>query len=117
MFSIFLQAAPGQGGGAFMPIMLIGMVAVMYFFMIRPQQKRAKEQKMFQDSLGTGEKIVTASGIHGRITRMNEDGTVVVEIDRNTNVTMDRSAISVDMTMAYRKKSGQSTETGTTTTN
>ena len=97
---VFLQA---QGGSGMMPVLLIGMVAVMYFFMIRPQQKRQKEQKKFQESLVTGDRVVTLSGIHGRITRVKDDGTVVIEVDRNTNITMDRSAISSEMTLAHRK--------------
>lgn len=109
ILSIFLQAQPG-GGGAMMPIMLVGMIAVMYFFMIRPQQKRAKEQKKFAESMNTGDKIVTASGIHGRITRANDDGTLVIEVDRNTNITMDRSAISMEMTTAYQKRTNVTPE-------
>lgn len=104
-----LQAQPG--GGAMMPIMLVGMIVVMYFFMIRPQQKRAKEQKKFAESMGTGDKIVTTSGIHGRIVRNNEDGTIVIEIDRNTNITLERQAISMEMTMAHQKKTGQAATT------
>ena len=100
---LFLAAAPG-GGGAMMPLMLVGMIAVMYFFMIRPQQKRAKEQKKFAESMNTGDKIVTSSGIHGRITRTNDDGTLVVEVDRNTNITLERSAVSMEMTTAYQKR-------------
>ncbi len=61
-----LQAQPG-GGGYMMPLMLVGMIVVMYFFMIRPQQKRAKEQKKFAESMTTGDKIITTSGLHGRI--------------------------------------------------
>lgn len=99
---VLLQAQPG--GGGMMPVLLIGMVAVMYFFMIRPQQKRAKEQKKFQESLVTGDKVVTLAGIHGRIVRVNAEGTVVIEVDRNTNITMDRSAISSEYTLAHRKK-------------
>lgn len=100
--ALLLQAQPA--GGQMMPVLLIGMVAVMYFFMIRPQQKRAKEQKKFQESLVTGDKIVTLAGIHGRIVRVNADDTVVIEVDRNTNITMDRSAISSEYSLAYRKK-------------
>lgn len=99
---VLLQAA--GGGGGMMPLLLIGMVAVMYFFMIRPQQKRAKEQKKFQESLVTGDRIVTIAGIHGRITRVNNDGTIVIEVDRNTNITMDRSSISSEMSLAMRKR-------------
>jgi preprotein translocase subunit YajC len=106
--NLILQAAPG-GGGAMMPIMLVGMIAVMYFFMIRPQQKRAKEQKKFAESMNTGDKIVTSSGIHGRITRANEDGTLMIEVDRNTSLTMERSAVSMELTMAYQKRAAAGT--------
>ncbi len=99
-----LQAAPAPGGGMMMPIMLVGMIAVMYFFMIRPQQKRAKEQKKFAESMNTGDKIVTSSGIHGRIVRANEDGTLAIEIDRNTTITIERQAISMEMTQAAQKR-------------
>ncbi len=108
-----LQAQPG--GGAMMPIMLVGMIVVMYFFMIRPQQKRAKEQKKFAESMGTGDKIITTSGIHGRIVRTNEDGTIVIEIDRNTNVTIERQAISMEMTQAYLKRTGQTSASSVAT--
>ena len=71
---------------------MIGMVVVMYFFMIRPQAKRAKEQKKFSESVITGEKIVTASGIHGTISDMNE-GKVLIQIAENTRVWFDKTAI------------------------
>lgn len=102
MNSIFLQAAPGNG--YLMPIMMVGMIAVMYFFMIRPQAKRAKEQKAFGESIGTGEKIITTAGIHGTINRVNEDGTIQLEIARGTFITIDRSAVSMEMTQTHRKK-------------
>lgn len=83
---------------------LIAMIAVMYFFMLRPQMKRAKEQKEFSNSTNVGDVVVTTAGIHGKIIRQNEDGTVQVEIDRNTVVKMEKSSISMEMTMALRKK-------------
>lgn len=104
--SIMLQAGQGGLGGSMGMIMMVGMIVVMYFFMIRPQQKRAKEQKKFTESTGTGDKVIMTSGIHGRIVRTNEDGTVAIEIDRNTTVTVERQAISMEMTMAYQKKNG-----------
>jgi preprotein translocase subunit YajC len=85
-------------------IFMVGMIGVMYFFMIRPQMKRAKEQKAFSNENNVGDTIVTTAGIYGKIMKTNEDGTISVEIDRNTVVKMDRSAISMEMTMAYRKK-------------
>lgn len=101
--NIFLQAQPQQNPWM-MPALMIGMVFVMYFFMIRPQQKKAKEQKKFAEAIGTGDRIVTTSGIHGKIVRTNDDGTILVEVDRNTNITMERQVISMDMTQAYNKK-------------
>lgn len=102
--NVLLQAQ--QPGGAFMPIFMIGMIVVMYFFMIRPQQKKAKEQKLFAEKLVAGERVVLTSGIHGRIVRTNDDGTLTVEIDRNTNITVERQAVSMEMTNAYLKKTG-----------
>jgi len=83
---------------------LIAMIAVMYFFMLRPQMKRAKEQKEFSNSTNVGDLVVTSAGIHGKIIRQNEDGTLNVEIDRNTVVKMEKSSISMEMTMALRKR-------------
>jgi len=100
--TIFLQATGGSPSITI--IMMVGMIAVMYFFMIRPQSKRAKEQKAFGESIGTGEKVITTAGIHGTINRINEDGTIQLEIARGTFITIDRSAVSMEMTTAYRKK-------------
>jgi preprotein translocase subunit YajC len=104
---LLLQAggpAAGPLGGGFGPIFLGLMFVVMYFFMIRPQSKRAKEQKKFADNMTSGEHIVTTAGIHGDITNVNADGTLKLEVSRNTFLTIDRSAVSMDMTMAARKK-------------
>ncbi len=86
-------------------VFMLGMIGVMYFFMIRPQMKKAKEQKEFSNSTNVGDTIVTTSGIYGKILKVNEDGTISVEVDRNTILKMDRSAISMELTLAYRKKS------------
>ncbi len=96
----FLQA--GGGASSFTPlIFMVGMFAVMYFFMIRPQQKKAKDQRAWVDELKKGDKIVTISGIHGTITQVTPDNPVVVlEIAINTNIKIDKSAISLDMTKA-----------------
>lgn len=85
-------------------VFMVGMIAVMYFFMIRPQMKKAKEQKEFSNSTNLGDSIVTIAGIHGKIVKLNDDGTLSVEIDRNTIVKMEKSAISMEMTIALRKK-------------
>lgn len=114
-FALLLQA-PAQPGGSWMPLMMVGMIVVMYFFMIRPQQKKAKEAKAFADSMNTGDHIVTTAGIHGRIVRTNEDGTVEIEIARNTVMTIERQAISMEMTKAYLTKNPTKTNTTVETT-
>ncbi len=108
--TLLLQAAPG---GGLMPFFFIGMIVVMYFFMIRPQAKRAKEQKKFADSMNANEQIVTTAGIHARINRANEDGTLQIEISRGVYMTIERSAVSMEMTMAARKKAAPATEVAT----
>ena len=95
-------------------LMMLGMAAVMDFFMIRPQARRAKEQKKFAEAMGVGETVVTTAGIHGRIQRMNDDGTVDVEVARNTTMRMERNAISMEMTNALNKRKG-TTAAATTT--
>lgn len=105
---MLLQAAPGaQPGGQWaFPGMMLLMVVVMYFFMIRPQAKKAKEQKKFAETIGAGEQIVTTAGIHGRIAKVNDDDTLKLEVSNNNFITIDRAAVSMDMTAAFRKKSG-----------
>ncbi len=102
--AIMLQAA-APGGSPYMSIILmVGMFVVMYFFMIRPQAKRAKEQKKFADSMNAGEYIITTGGIHGTIQRSNEDGTLQLETGRGNFMKIERSAVSMEATAAYRKK-------------
>ena len=95
---------------------MVGMIVVLYFFMIRPQAKRAKEQKKFAESISAGEKIITTAGIHGQITRVNEDGTLQIEVGRGTFMTIERSAVSMELTAAYRKKTEAATSGVATTT-
>jgi preprotein translocase subunit YajC len=77
----------------FLPIIL--MFVVIYFLMIRPQQKRQKLEKEFEKGLKVGDKIITKSGIHGRITELTED-TAVIETMAG-KIKMERSAISLEL--------------------
>lgn len=101
--AIMLQAAPG-GNPYITTIFMVGMFVVMYFFMLRPQAKRAKEQKKFAESMTEGEYVITTAGIHGTIQRTNDDGTMMLEIARGTLIKIERQAISMETTAAYRKK-------------
>ncbi|MDV7396673.1 preprotein translocase subunit YajC [Arthrospira platensis SPKY1] len=78
------------------------MFAVIYFFMIRPQQKRAKQEKSFEESLKVGDRIITKSGIHGKVAELSE-GTVVVETMAG-KLKMERSAISMELSAKLQEK-------------
>ena len=84
----------------FLPFIL--MFVVVYFFMIRPQQKRAKQEKEFETALKVGDKIITKSGLHGKVAELSE-GTVVIETMAG-KLKMERSAISNEMSEALNKK-------------
>jgi len=84
----------------FAPFIL--MFVVIYFFMIRPQQKRAKNEKEFESALKVGDKIITKSGIHGKIAEL-ADTTVIIET-MSGKLKMERSAISMEMSAALAKK-------------
>jgi preprotein translocase subunit YajC len=84
------------------PIMLLflgGFLVVFWLFFIRPQTKQAKEAKDFQSTLDKGARIVTSGGIHGKIIK-SEDNTVLIEVDNNVKMRIERSAISMEMTKA-----------------
>lgn len=85
---------------SFLPFIL--MFVVIYFFMIRPQQKRAKQEKQFESDLKVGDKIVTKSGIHGKIAELAAT-TIVIETMAG-KLKLERSAISMEMTQALNKK-------------
>jgi len=78
------------------------MFVVIYFFMIRPQQKRAKNEKEFESSLKVGDRIVTKSGFHGKIAELAET-TVVIET-MSGKLKLERSAISLELSAALNKK-------------
>ena len=84
----------------FAPFIL--MFVVIYFFMIRPQQKKAKQEKEFESSLKVGDRIITKSGLHGKIAEVSE-GTVVIET-MSGKLKMERSAISMEMSAKLAEK-------------
>ncbi|MCC7521120.1 MAG: preprotein translocase subunit YajC [Flavobacteriaceae bacterium] len=78
------------------------LFAVMYFFMIRPQMKRQKAERTFQDSIKKGSKIVTTSGMHGKIVEINEtDGTLVIET-LSGKIKFEKSAVSMELSKKYQ---------------
>lgn len=86
-------AAPAQSGGMGSIIMIVALIAIFYFFMIRPQSKKQKEMKKFREGLKSGDKVITAGGIHGRIREIKANGTVVLEIADAVKITIDGTMI------------------------
>ncbi|WP_394776790.1 preprotein translocase subunit YajC [Flavobacterium sp.] len=84
----------------FAPYLL--MFVVLYFFMIRPQQKRAKNEKEFESGLKVGDKIITKSGFHGKIVELAETSAVIETMSGKLKI--ERSAISMEMSAASVKK-------------
>jgi preprotein translocase subunit YajC len=83
------------GSGANQLVMIILMIAVFYFFMIRPQMKKQKELKKFREGLKTGDKIVTIGGIHGKILEI-ADTTVLIQSE-GSKIRVEKSAVSSAM--------------------
>jgi len=95
--TIFLQAA---GGSAMPQLIMFGLIAIVfYFFMIRPQVKRQKDQKSFASDLKKGDKVITTSGAHGRVVDLN-DTTIVLEHESGHKTRYEKSAISLESSKA-----------------
>lgn len=94
LFITFLQGsgAGGAGGGNMMWFLLIAMFAIMYFFMIRPQNKKQKEIANFRKSLEVNQRVITAGGIHGKIKEI-QDNYVILEIADNVKIKIDKNSI------------------------
>lgn len=100
--SILLQA---QGSSAMVQLLFMGaIIAVFYFFMIRPQQKKAKEQKKFIEEIKKGDDVVTIGGAHGRVAELEGD-TFILEVEKGGRIRFSKSSISMESTKsAYAKK-------------
>lgn len=95
-FNVILQEQAQQGNWTF--LIMMGLIfVVMYFFMIRPQQKKQKELAKFRSSLAKGDKVVTVGGIYGVVAEIKEQY-ILVEVDSNVKLRIDKSAIVKDIT-------------------
>ncbi|MEN9639181.1 MAG: preprotein translocase subunit YajC [Bacteroidota bacterium] len=92
-------AAPASGGSGWSTIAFMGaFFAIFYFFMIRPQMKKAKEQKKMQEALKVGDKVMTIGGVHGEIIELDAT-TVILKLDQG-RMRIERAAISTDRTIS-----------------
>lgn len=102
-FTFILLQASEEAPGFFSPSNLLLMGALMltfWFFWIRPQSKKIKEQNAFMDEIGKGSKIVTMGGIHGKILK-DEEHTYLIEIDANTKLKISKTAVSKELTKEF----------------
>jgi len=102
MNNLILLQTPA-GGGTLQLLLLGGMILVFWLFMIRPQAKKAKEAKKFQENMEKGTKIVTIAGIHGTVNKVNEDGTILLETSPGSYMKIEKSAISMEWTQNINK--------------
>ena len=93
------QAQQGAGAGWGFIVMMVLIFAIMWWFMIRPQQKRQKEIRKFQNALSEGTKVVTGGGIYGTVKRIdNASNTVEVEVARGVVITVDKGYVFANAT-------------------
>lgn len=103
-FLLVLLQIGGEGEGGWMSMLpLFAILIVFYFFFIRPQTKKNKEQKAFRENLKKGDKIVTLGGIHGKIAELKET-TVIIEAGNQVKLTIERSAVVMDTSEVGAKK-------------
>lgn len=100
LLNIFLQAAGGSALGGLLPFLLI--IVVMYLFFFRPQMKKQKEENKFRQEISKGMRVVTGSGIHGKILEI-KDNTIILESE-NSRLRVERSAISKELSAQYQGK-------------
>ncbi len=101
---VLAAQAAQQGGGFGMIFMLIAIFVIMYFFMVRPQQKRQKKIREFQNSLTEGSSVVTSGGIYGTVKRIDQaKNTIDLEIAKGVVVTIDKGSVFQDMAQGQVK--------------
>jgi preprotein translocase subunit YajC len=100
-FTIILQASQGSSWPSM--LFMVAIIGIFYFFMIRPQQKKAKDQKKFVEEVKKGDLVVTIGGAHGRVAEI-EDDTFIIEFERGTRVKFSKSSVSMESTKALNSK-------------
>src|SRR5881392_318700 len=108
LLNTVLLMAPQTGTGADQSplptfLMMGAIILVFWLFMIRPQAKKAKDQKKYIENMQKGDKIVTIAGIHGTINKVNDDGTIQLEISPGSYIKIEKSAISLEWSQAANK--------------
>ena len=83
-------------------LMFGAIILVFYFFMIRPQQKKVRDQKKFREELTKGMMVITIGGLHGKLIAIDDD-TITLEVDKGVRLTFDKASVSMEATMRLQK--------------
>jgi preprotein translocase subunit YajC len=94
MFILMAGGQQGQQGGIMSFLPLIAIVVVFYFFMIRPQMKKAKDQKKYIEALKKGDKVLTIGGIYGKVVEVRDNGTILMEVEDGGKMLISKNAVS-----------------------
>lgn len=105
LLNYILMASPAEGSdsnplGMFLP--LVAIMVIFWLFMIRPQAKKQKELRKFRESIQKGDKVITAGGIYGKVASI-KDNQVVLQVDENTKLTVDKTSVLKDSTDLQQK--------------
>ncbi len=104
LLNILLQAAPAvasQTPSWATPIMFLLIGVIFYFFMLRPNLRKQKAQKVFLTSVKAGDQVVTNAGLHGKVVDVQSDNTFLLDIDKGVQVRFDTTAISYELSKRY----------------
>jgi len=98
---LIMAGGNGQPNPSAHLFLIAGIFVIMYFFMIRPQSKKANEQREFIQNIQKGDKVVTIGGIHGKVLKVDESS-LLLEVDNNVKLRFEKTAISFEYTKALR---------------
>jgi len=100
---VYLLSTDPKGGASVQMLMMGAIILVFWLFMIRPQAKKAKQQKQFVNDMKKGDKIVTIAGIHGTINKVNDDGTIELQTSPGSYLKIEKSAVSLEWSQQINK--------------
>ena len=101
--SVLLQTTADSPNSWFSFVMMGGIILVFWLFMIRPQAKKAKEQKKYIENMQKGDRVVTIAGIHGKINKINEDGTIDLEVSPGSYLKIEKTTINQEWSQNINK--------------
>lgn len=99
---VAVESQPATGGGYTFWIMIVAMIAIMYFFMWRPESKRRKQMENFRKGLKKGDKVITAGGIYGVVKEV-QDTSLLIEVDSNVTLRIDKNMVVGDPATGVRQ--------------